>query len=71
MTIKREAKKKDTIIKFVSKDLLDKMSPTGKHQGAIATVSAYEYADLEDILNIANEKGEKPFIFFLSLVLML
>ena len=30
MTIKREAKKNDTIVKFVSKDLLDKMSPTGK-----------------------------------------
>ena len=66
MTIKREAKKNDTIIKFVSKELLDKMSSTGKHQGVIASVSAYEYADVEDILNIAKEKGEKPFVFLLD-----
>ena len=66
MTIKREAKKQDTLVKFVSKERLDQMSETGKHQGVIATLSAYEYAEVSDILDAAREKNEKPFIFVLD-----
>lgn len=66
MTIKREAKKAGALIKFVDKDRLDQMSATGKHQGVIAYVAAYEYAEVEDILAIAREKGEPPFIFLLD-----
>lgn len=65
-TIKREAKKKDAIIRFVDKERLDHMSVTGMHQGVIAIAAAYEYAEPEDILKAAEEKGEKPFIFFLD-----
>lgn len=65
-TIVREAKKNDTIINFVSKDKLDEMSSTGKHQGVIAYAAAYEYASVEDILNNAKEKDEAPFIFILD-----
>ena len=65
-TIKREAKKKDVPVKFVTKDRLDQMSETGKHQGVIAYAAAYEYAEVEDILNAAKEKGEAPFIFLLD-----
>ena len=45
---------------------LDQMSKTGKHQGVIASAAAYEYAEVEDILNLAREKGEPPFIFLLD-----
>ena len=45
-TIKREAKKNDTIIKYVTKEVLDRMSETGKHQGVIAQAAAYEYASV-------------------------
>lgn len=65
-TIKREAKKHDTMVKFVDKDRLDQMSETGKHQGVIAYAAAYEYAEVEDILAAAREKGEPPFIFLLD-----
>ena len=65
-TIKREAKKHDTMIKFVTKERLDQMSETGKHQGVIAYAAAYKYAEVEDILNIAHEKNEPPFIFLLD-----
>ena len=41
-TIKREAKKHDTPVKFVSRERLDQMSETGKHQGVIAYAAAYE-----------------------------
>ncbi len=66
MTIKREAKKQDSMIKYVAKERLDQMSETGKHQGVIATAAAYEYAEVEDILNKAKEKDEPPFIFILD-----
>ena len=64
--ITREARKHDTIINYVSRERLDQMSETGKHQGVIAYAAAYEYADVEDILKAAEEKGEPPFIFLLD-----
>ena len=66
MTIKREAKKHDTMVKYVTKERLDQMSQTGKHQGVIAVVAAYDYAEVEDILQKARDKGEAPFIFLLD-----
>lgn len=65
-TILREAKKHDTIIHYVAKERLDQMSETGKHQGVIAVAAAYEYAEVEDILANAAEKGEPPFIILLD-----
>lgn len=65
-SILREAKKSDTIIRYISRERLDAMSETKVHQGVIAVVAAYEYATVEDILNKAAEKGEPPFIFLLD-----
>ena len=65
-TIVREAKKYDTIINYVAKERLDQMSETGKHQGVIAYAAAYEYAEVEDMLKLAEEKGEPPFYSFLT-----
>ena len=65
-TIVREAKKHDTILQFVTKERLDQLSETGKHQGVVAHAAAYEYAEVEDILALAKEKGEDPFIFILD-----
>lgn len=42
------------------------MSETGHHQGVMAYAAAYEYAEVEDILKIAEEKGEPPFLFLLD-----
>ncbi|SHO47198.1 23S rRNA (guanosine(2251)-2'-O)-methyltransferase RlmB [Anaerocolumna xylanovorans] len=65
-SILREAKKGDTIINFVKKERLDQLSETGKHQGVMAYAAAYEYAEVEDILKAAEEKGEPPFIILLD-----
>ncbi len=65
-TIKREAKKHDCILRFVTKERLNQMSETGKHQGVIAYAAAYEYAQVEDILNLAKQKGEPPFVLLLD-----
>lgn len=66
LTIKREAKKADALIKYVPRERLDQMSETGRHQGVIAYAAAYEYAQVEDILQLAKEKGDEPFVFLLD-----
>ena len=66
LTIKREARKQDCLIKYVAKERLDQLSETGKHQGVIACTSAYQYAEVEDMLKAAAEKGEPPFLFLLD-----
>lgn len=65
-SIIREAKKTDTIINFVDKERLDRLAGTGHHQGVVAQAAAYEYAEVEDILKAAKDKGEAPFIFILD-----
>lgn len=65
-TIRREAKKHGSMIKFVGKERLDQLSQTGKHQGVIAVCAAYTYAELEDILAAAKAKQEEPFLFLLD-----
>lgn len=65
-SILREAKKTDTIINFVDKERLDRLANSGHHQGVVAQAAAYEYAEVEDILNAAKEKGEAPFVFILD-----
>lgn len=65
-SIIREAKKTDTIINFVDKERLDRLAGTGHRQGVVAQAAAYEYAEVEDILKAAKDKGEAPFIFILD-----
>ena len=66
LTIKREAKAKQTPVKSVTKERLDQLSETGKHQGVVAYAAAYEYATVEEILDNARQKGEAPFLFLLD-----
>lgn len=66
LTIKREAKKAGSLVKFVDKVRLDQMSETGKHQGVIAYSAAYDYAEVSDILQAARDKNEDPFIVLLD-----
>lgn len=41
---------------------LDSMSATGAHQGVVALAAVREYCTVEDILAIAEERGESPFV---------
>ena len=61
-----EAQKKNIQVRFVKKERLDEMSETGSHQGVIASVSAYEYGTVEQMLAAAAEKGEDPFLILLD-----
>lgn len=65
-TIVREAKKHGAIISFVGKERLNQISVAGKHQGVIAYAAAYEYSEVEDMLKLAEERGEDPFLILLD-----
>lgn len=66
MTVRREARKRETPVKYVTRERLDQMSETGRHQGVIAVAAAYEYARVEDMLQAARDRGEAPFLFLLD-----
>ena len=65
-TIIKQAKKNDIQPEFVTKERLDKLSETKKHQGVIAIMSAYDYSTVDEILEIARKKEEPPFILILD-----
>ncbi len=57
-----ESREKKIVIKEVDKKKLDFMCGQGNHQGIAAYAAAHEYAEVEDILALAKERGEEPFI---------
>jgi 23S rRNA (guanosine2251-2'-O)-methyltransferase len=61
-----EAKQHGLIVQYVDKKKLDQLVPQMQHQGVVAQVAAYDYAEVEDILARAREKGETPFIIVLD-----
>ncbi len=65
-TIVREAKRAQVIVDFVPKERLDYMSEDGKHQGVIAQLSAFAYSSVDDMLALAKEREEDPFLFLLD-----
>ncbi len=65
-TILREARKHDTVVSFLNRERLDQISMTHRHQGVIAVAAAYAYAEVEDLLAAAKEKGEDPFLILLD-----
>ena len=59
------AKERRIIIEEADKNKLDKMAETN-HQGVIAIVPPFEYCDIDDILEVAKSRSEKPFIVILD-----
>ena len=60
------AKEKKIVINEIEKTKMDKMSETHHAQGVIALVPPYEYSSVDDIIEEARSKGEKPFIIILD-----
>ena len=56
------AQKKHVKISFAPKEALDRESEVKNHQGVIAYVNGFSYASLDDILNVAKQKKQEPFI---------
>ena len=60
------AREQGVIVDFVPKEKIDAMAPGVKHQGVVAKVSEYKYADMEDVFARAETAGEDPFIIILD-----
>lgn len=60
------AKEKSVPVIMVEKVALDRIAGGRPHQGVIAYVSPYEYAEMEDIFALAEERNEDPFIIILD-----
>jgi 23S rRNA (guanosine2251-2'-O)-methyltransferase len=60
------AKENGIQFQFVPKQKLESLIDTKNHQGVVASVAAYEYAELEDLFTKATEKGEDPFFLILD-----
>lgn len=60
-----KAKSKKILVSFVDKYVLDKMSPSGKHQGILANTSEFVYESLENV--VKNEKSKDKPLFLLIL----
>jgi len=61
-----KAKDKKIVVQYVERNKLDSMSETGSHQGVIAIASAHSYKTIDDILQLAKDKNEDPFIIILD-----
>ena len=62
VVIVAEAVEKKIPIVEVDKARLDKMSGGAHHQGVLAMAAEKEYSTVDDILEIAKERGERPLI---------
>lgn len=60
------AKEARTVISYVDKNMLDKLSQGGNHQGVVAAVTDFEYCEIQDILDIAKSKDEPLFVILLD-----
>ena len=64
--IEGKAKAKKIPLYYSDKSRMDRDADGGNHQGVIAVVSDYEYATVEEILNVAKQRGEDPFVILLD-----
>ena len=60
------AKEQGVIVDFVPKEKIDAMAPGTKHQGVVAKVSEYSYADMDEVFERAEAAGEDPFLIILD-----
>lgn len=60
------AREQGIIVDFVPKEKIDAMAPGVKHQGVVAKVSEYKYAEMDDVFARAEASGEDPFIIILD-----
>ena len=58
------AKEQGVLVQFVPKQKIDKLADN--HQGIVASVAAYNYAELDDLFQAAKNKNEDPFFLILD-----
>ena len=60
------AKRNGVPVRFCDKSALDRAADGASHQGCIGYASDFEYADIDDIFELADSKNEPPFIVVLD-----
>lgn len=60
------AREKGINVQFVDRQVLDKLSETGRHQGVLAEVAAKDYAELDDMIAGAKQKGQDLLLVLLD-----
>jgi 23S rRNA (guanosine2251-2'-O)-methyltransferase len=60
------AKERGIPVIEVDRRKLDTVANTPQHQGVVAYITPYRYVEVADILAIAKDKGEKPFVMILD-----
>ena len=60
------AKERKILINEIERNKLNQMAQTPNHQGVIALVPPFNYCEVEDILEVAKQKNEKPFLLLLD-----
>ncbi len=63
-----EAKRRNIPIQTVDKEKLGRMAQDSRHQGVLLEVGPYQYSDVESMLSLAMDRGEKPFFLLLDLL---
>ncbi|MTT32787.1 23S rRNA (guanosine(2251)-2'-O)-methyltransferase RlmB [Terrilactibacillus sp. BCM23-1] len=61
-----KAGQKGVTIQFVPRKKLDQLTNSSTHQGIVASIAAYEYADIDDLFQLAEKKNETPFFILLD-----
>jgi 23S rRNA (guanosine2251-2'-O)-methyltransferase len=61
-----KAREKGIVVRFETKEGMDRRSVGHHHQGVIGYVAAYDYVSIDDMLAKAEEKGEAPFLVVLD-----
>ncbi len=64
--IRKLAKEARTVVSLVDRATLDKLANGGNHQGVVASVTDFEYCDVDDIVALAKEKGEPLLVVILD-----
>lgn len=60
------AKERKILISEIDRSKINQMSQSDNNQGVIAIVPPFNYCEVDDILDCAKERGEKPFIMILD-----
>ena len=62
------AREKQVPVRFADKGRLCNMAGDKSHQGVVLETSPYPYADIDDVLELARERDEAPFLLILDLL---
>ncbi|WP_100374426.1 23S rRNA (guanosine(2251)-2'-O)-methyltransferase RlmB [Bacillus sp. FJAT-45037] len=60
------AKEQGVLIQNAPKKKLEQLVDSSNHQGVVASIAAYEYAEMDDLFKVAKERGEEPFFLILD-----